>query len=1748
MAIRVTIDTDRSMTLARKYNASRRKARRNAANNTLRDDVEICAAIVADKPPQLPLREELQSLGFEVVLNASGTGLRAAQYESQQAVQAFRRDTEMRDLRKRRIFPKSPRRIREKMESRLRIEQALSLPHACSYESYDIKLQRSRASAPLLWETSSSSYGDSTSGRENRLFLAPNMKNDGSSRSGDNEDLDAKVFDIPDVFGAFDALDEISGHVSDSIFQSDNDKCTSGSEVIASSSKQNSSRKKWINPFDSCDEKAEEKKDDESTGPSPQVADATAKQIMSQLLASTRKEPPHSEWESGRRTNATVEMKYETGVNPADEQFDPLLYETNVQGDKHPNVTEESGLVSMFYQEESSLEEEKVEYLEDTILEPPKSPRWREVDEEMRTAPPKSPVRSSLDEEMLRTGLEGLQLSPIKTNSKSALSWMTSAKSALENLSTEVFKVAVCDNRNEERTRGIEADPLSALFSLLARPSLSLYRVETILAENPELAQVKQHQDGRLALHMLCARSMPLRTKGRGTVATPILLEDIALHQRAVGMMVSFFPEACLSFDENGDLPVHLVARNLMEWEATWYEAVYQAAANETDGSGDASAAVTGLYHAMSQTIECLLTPLLLHPNNEECYRAPGSMGTILPLHIASIFTTSIKSLRLLLENYPEGATVQCDLGILQTFVPDECLALELHDNLSTDLPKWEINSENGSQAKDGTDEDSILRSDLLFAYNPIEPHRFEKERIHRFESRIQFDATIIVIKNPQELDRVNRNVWEWMCTFQEVDSGRSTYLASIKRIVNVLTYQPLQLLASMKTSNGHRLIDVANEDCARVMKKRMTELQNDIAAKVETRAPKERPRVAFPDKGFAELLCRMVFDLPHTRHSLSFVILPYALMKKSDGTFGLKSSSDSVVASKFAGCLVALTDPEIILQILQKKWLVYYGESIFRRDKKTHLTYESVQMHMKSLISLYRECETAYFYNIDAETGLPDVDPARFVTLQYPSQYVEKLLPLMINGLIQMRGHSAISRLASLLTNEDLTAILPSWLDAAGLLEAYLSNHNEEIEDEMHLKAAIQKCRSWAPGQIIDSKMAGGEWAIEIAALEEVINKCAAAVPCESGNRQRKTLIDLINYPDPYFGAGPEIIDLTKKMDELSKFNDVGLYANGAQEAEAEAEAEESDMEVLIGEEEESERNQGPVKISSYSRYSPLFDGLEFDTLDHTPETRDENEEFGLRVWNSMDQVWEDVTLQLTSQGDRFTDDPKILRLKVDLASQAKKLADLGRKVSNLRQQERNLKAGSNLEILDLTNVTESDSSGFTRSDNVSEARSLILRMGDLEDRLVCDEIEVQHLSMEAYSVEHEGDRLLSSKNSYPRTKSRVSRPQSSYEGDHTLQRTEETAVTFSSDTVPVKLVRFQDKLDVAGCIELETSSSSCATPNAVGVETFLNSQSSVALDAARIPDHQSMLDDGVESSHDSSCSPDLVAIQRGQSETGICYDTTPGLAAHSSSQPGTSDNVVDTDQDDTSSQMPTCVMTTFAKESSSTSSEDSGNRAVVESADRTGSERISSEPDSAPDSDFALSSQMRLSSESVIDEPTLNGISLVIEERKASNNVSMPFPNISGSLSSVDNTSLLESSKTPVANLTRAQKLSARRKRLRAFKSRGSYSGSSSAESSRPSARLRMDGTEEGCSISSTSGASNQVSVFRPNTINVPRPSLAMDYAYSGLSHSQSFTNNELAAEIDNLILRYTRSEDTGRVMQNTGEESASSTKISV
>ena len=40
------------------------------------DNVDVCVTYVSTAPPLLPVREELQSLGAELVYNAKGTGMR----------------------------------------------------------------------------------------------------------------------------------------------------------------------------------------------------------------------------------------------------------------------------------------------------------------------------------------------------------------------------------------------------------------------------------------------------------------------------------------------------------------------------------------------------------------------------------------------------------------------------------------------------------------------------------------------------------------------------------------------------------------------------------------------------------------------------------------------------------------------------------------------------------------------------------------------------------------------------------------------------------------------------------------------------------------------------------------------------------------------------------------------------------------------------------------------------------------------------------------------------------------------------------------------------------------------------------------------------------------------------------------------------------------------------------------------------------------------------------------------------------------------------------------------------------------------------------------------------------------------------------------------------------------------------------------------------------------------------------------
>ena len=52
-------------------------------------NVDICVTCVSEKPPQLPLREELPSLGIEVIYNARGVGAKASKLEQKKKLQEF---------------------------------------------------------------------------------------------------------------------------------------------------------------------------------------------------------------------------------------------------------------------------------------------------------------------------------------------------------------------------------------------------------------------------------------------------------------------------------------------------------------------------------------------------------------------------------------------------------------------------------------------------------------------------------------------------------------------------------------------------------------------------------------------------------------------------------------------------------------------------------------------------------------------------------------------------------------------------------------------------------------------------------------------------------------------------------------------------------------------------------------------------------------------------------------------------------------------------------------------------------------------------------------------------------------------------------------------------------------------------------------------------------------------------------------------------------------------------------------------------------------------------------------------------------------------------------------------------------------------------------------------------------------------------------------------------------------------------
>jgi hypothetical protein len=937
-----------------------------------------------------------------------------------------------------------------------------------------------------------------------------------------------------------------------------------------------------------------------------------------------------------------------------------------------------------------------------------------------------------------------------------------------------------------------------------------------IISEDPTLVQLKEQDGGQMVLHQFASSPFlpPLDCEG----FLDMLVEDIQTYQTKLEVVYGAFPAASEVVDRDGDLPVHVLARNLMQWEVTWYEKVFEHASKEQEKGGSATVAIKKLYYSMSLCIETLLRRIVA---DSELCRVRGSVGTLIPLHIATIFTAPVRSLRLALESYPTGAREACSVMGIDSFVPDGALPMELHDSFSTDFPKWEVEMQGYSDLKwsrpkneeKSCVDDIIRRSDLLFAYNPsIKRFWKDRDRIRRTESRIRYEAKQLA-ENRQGVSKSSELLWIWMCTFHGTQGPHAVFASSVERILEGLPLSLVKLLASIKTSDGDPIIDVAHPDCVAVFRTTLDSLTESIVPITTTsESSKTESKVlrSWEDSQTARLsqsealnlgqVCRSIFNIREKKIPTSFVILPYKLARNSNGTLGMSSAESAATAIKFADCLLKLTDPRSVLYFVDKKSVSYFGVSIYDESADAALrdkAFSHIAGFERALLDLYTP-GMAYLYLLDEETGVPLVprsDDIYPMVLNEPANMVRKLLPMMIPGMIQMRGDKALSVLSSVLLDDSVSIVPTHYEEAINKLKGYMQSNppisDSNVEEVTSIKrdasrflstATQKKCRS-------EETMTGTtEWNVELSILRVLF-----------GVNDPKNVFSGLKKEETDGGDTRWIYD--ESVDENTPVRrkyepQVSIYADKQVKAKYGSESSESgkgSYETL-----DTQLREAPLKfhqppddctVSTFETqaspniadnhaiskefqmdsnlgFSPSSEVVDVallpsQSIDSTESGRIQSKFFLLTdsftvgegeckdciddctsrdiptIWNPAEQVWVDVNNRLDVTGF-FWDAAEVTSLRVGLVQQANKLCLLRRRIEAMKHEE--TKRTSQVDELyckmlgDRANILEIPSPRTRLG-----IRRLLHRMNDLEYRLLEGEVGAQLLDMRGMALLHE-------------------------------------------------------------------------------------------------------------------------------------------------------------------------------------------------------------------------------------------------------------------------------------------------------------------------------------------------------------------------------------------------------------------------
>ena len=915
--------------------------------------------------------------------------------------------------------------------------------------------------------------------------------------------------------------------------------------------------------------------------------------------------------------------------------------------------------------------------------------------------------------------------------------------------------------------------------------------LEGIMRAAPELASVKLPERDRLPLHVVCDRPFPERstTTTEKNIAHA-LAKDVDERRRIIELVLSANVQACTVPDENGDLPVHLLARQLMEWEAQWYQKVYEKAQTGSKDEDDNAVAITKLYQSMSQTIDLVLQPVAT--NNIVC-QIPGSVGYLLPLHIAAIFTVSYSTLQAILEIYPQAATSRCNLIDVHTFIPSNSTPLELHDRLSTDFPKWEIENDKKAESankstKTPNSKVSLRRSDLMFAYHPnIVPYRNDLTRIQRIESHIIHEATNLDDGYELKLSPPCKRLWIWLCTYDQTEQddenkhneeGYSTYADSVRHIVESLPMRNVRQLALVRDGYTHLAIDIATTACAAAIWKRLDDItENEIAVPVADMSRRRKgvesavfneweetlaSRLCLQGNGYVSVLCRSLFNIREDGFPTSFIFLPYKLVKDKQGRLGLASPKAAEIAMRFSDCLLELTCPRKIRHFLEKKSIRFLGQSLgIEEDDDWFEVEDAIKEQMEDLLSLY-ESGPAYFYFLDEFTGIPVVSNSsnRYpIKIADPVDLVRKVFPLMLTGMILMRGEKALSIIASILIDKNMSVIQKHWIDTAKDLIGYMVSPRTEwtnayLHDLMPLKNELVDFieRGTTCGMTTrDSLGLSSEWVVELSSVRMLVEMhdpkhMYAGLRARHGGSKvmwtrNKRFLDASSRQNLFKYDFKTIEDLRESFSDRDLDEIAPLPSQDTEHTEDEKKSEVEDVEVdpnipsgyehlfgdlaLIVHQNSSEKND---KMDKKELSSPRG-GMESYPTTPPPQVRK----------SRYASASHPISL-LTFDKDCELDE--VLQLRIQLDEQEAKLDFLKDKLNDIKTAEDSLtkeedELGKILdEVTDRKKVLEDGDSKA-----VMDARKLLLRLCDLEDRVLCKEIEVQQLGMEVSCLELESD-----------------------------------------------------------------------------------------------------------------------------------------------------------------------------------------------------------------------------------------------------------------------------------------------------------------------------------------------------------------------------------------------------------------------